>query len=270
MAKENDVLLHGQIRSLPKAFASRDTGNFKRCSFKMLTLRRPMSSSGVYANKLFYEEPVIFTENPEIIKKIVTEKITQNDMVDIKGVVCTKETAKSMICPECGKEFMYDGVITYVNPIYICRRESDVPREKAIELLKERAEISNNVMVIGNLCCDPYHYKTADGIDFAEYQLAVSRRYRIKEDDTNVKTDFPWVKTYGIQAFEDSLGLYTGSMVYINGALQTREFVMTRTCPHCGTSITFESNATEIVPYSIEYLANCIFPEKKEEVPTGE
>jgi hypothetical protein len=149
----------------------------------------------------------------------------------------------------------------------MCQR-GNVDDKTGLALLKERAEISNLVNVIGNLCRDPDYYVDASNRKYAQYQLAVNRRYRIKEDMEEVRTDYPWVKTFGMQAYNDSEGLHTGSCVYISGAIQTREIERSCTCGKCGAEYKWKDSAAEIVPYYIGYLANCTIPEVNEEVQT--
>ena len=81
-----------------------------------------------------------------------------------------------------------------------------------------------------------------------------------------MRTDYPWVKTFGMQAYNDSQCLHTGSCVYISGAVQTREIERSCTCAKCNVEYKWKDSAAEIVPYYIGYLANCDVPEVNEEV----
>jgi len=185
-------------------------------------------------------------------------------MVDIRGVLCTQEVKKTTICGECGHKNTTQGNMVYVTPIYICRRENEVSPEDGLEFLKTRSEASNVAMVIGTLCRDPEFYVNEKEKISVQYQLAVNRRYRIKEDPADLKTDYPWVKTHGPQAADDAKCLKTGSVVYINGSLQTRDLTRTTVCENCGNQYTWNESAMEIAPFSTEYLANCLLPEPTE------
>lgn len=257
MAKENTVLLYGRIERIQTA--KNNEGECTRSTLNVKTLRRPILG----ADKLSYDIPLVMTKNAALINQIVKEGIKPHTMVEIKGVLCTLEVLKSSNCVNCKTKNSVKGNITFVNPIYIEKREDNVDDEHFLELIRKKIEISNNVKVIGNLCSDPDYYESVIGGRFAQFQIAVNRKYRILEHPEYIKTDYPIVKTYGEQAYTDSLGLHTGSIVYIDGALQTRSFLRKTVCEHCGCEYEWSSAATDIVPYSIEYLANCDYPDGK-------
>ena len=50
----------------------------------------------------------------------------------------------------------------------------------------------------------------------------MNRKFRIQTDPPEIKTDYPWVKSYGENAKEDKNRLRVGSEVYIDGCLQAR------------------------------------------------
>ena len=266
MARENFVLMHGQVRGEPRITINND-GEIVKAMFTMRVLRRPTTNAEVHKGKLQIDCPVIYTRNPDIGRIIMSMRA--GDMVDVRGTITSRECRKSTICPECGHTNKKDGNIVYVTPIYMSVR-SNADEATGLSLLKERAEISNLVNVIGNLCREPDYYVDKNNKRYAQYQLAVNRRFRIKEDHEDIKTDFPWVKTFGMQAYNDSQCLHVGSSVYISGAVQTREIERKCTCEECGETYTWKDNATEIVPYYIGYLANCNVPTTEEELTDGE
>jgi hypothetical protein len=261
MARENFVLMHGQVRGEPRITIGND-GVITKAMFTMRVLRRPTTNAENINGKLQIDCPVIYTRNQELAQMI--QSLKAGDMVDVRGVIASKECRKSTICPECEHKNIKDGNIVYVTPIYICQRESsdDVG---GLKMLKERSEISNIVNVIGNLCRDPEYYVDRNKKKYAQYQLAVNRRFRIKEDMEDIKTDYPWVKTFGMQAYNDSMCLHTGSSVYINGALQTRDIERPCTCEKCGAEYTWKDSVAEIVPYYIGYLRGCDVPQGNSE-----
>jgi len=258
MAKENVVFLHGQIQIPPKIYVNKEKV-LTKAIYALKTLRRPYFNGQLVANKLYFDCPVIYTKNTEMIE--LSSTLALGDMVDIKGVLCTQEVIKSTICGECSHKNSSQGNMVYVTPIYLCRREQEVSPEQGLELLKARSEASNILMVIGTLCRDPDFYVSDKERSSAQYQLAVNRRYRIKEDPPEVRTDYPWVKTHGQQAAKDAESLRTGSVVYINGSLQTRDIDRTTICEKCGAQYTWSESAMEIVPFSTEYIAKCLLPE---------
>lgn len=260
MARENFVLLHGQVRQDPQITIK--DGAIVKAMFTMRVLRRPTTNVELAGSKLQIDCPVIYTRNEEMALQI--QKLRIGDMVDIKGVISSRECRKSTYCPECGNKNVKDGNIVYITPIYLCQRDN-ADETSGLKLLKERAEVSNVVNVIGNLCREPGYYVDGNGRKYAQYQLAVNRRFRIKEDMEEVKTDYPWVKTFGKQAYDDSLCLHVGSSVYVNGAIQTREIERTCVCENCEAEYKWNDAVAEIVPYYIGYLSNCGTPQNEEE-----
>ena len=254
MAKENLVLLHGQICTIPKIFANTD-GELIKAIFSIKVLRRPMTGGHILSDKLFYDCPVILTRNEEMIKQC--SDLQLGDMVDIRGVLSTREVVKTTLCPMCSVKNSIEGTMTYITPIYICRREKELSEEEGISLLRERNEISNLILVIGTLCREPEIYLNEKNRAYAQYQIASNRKYRIREDPPDKKTDYPWIKTNGEQALKDSESLHVGSQIYINGALQTREILRNSICDNCQHQYEWNDSATEIIPYSIEYFADC-------------
>ena len=257
MAKENKVILHGQVMS--NKIQGLDAQPEKARMF-LKVLRRPSSPGQVYANALKTDFPKIESRNEDYIKAMKVLK--KGDMVEVKGVFTTREVLKVTTCPFCHTVNESEGNDAYITPIYIRRSEQELSDEECFELLKERAEVSNGVMLLGALCRDPVRYTDEQGREYAQYQLAVGRKYRIPEkDQEDVRTDYPWIKTFGQQALKDAEGLHTGSWVYIDGAVQTRQIRRTTICSKCGSEYPWADMVMEIVPYSTEYLANCDFPE---------
>lgn len=271
MAKENFVLLHGQVYDKPRIFVD-DAGIMKKASFAVKVLRRPYvrANGAITTGKLNIDIPVIMTMNPEIIRQCVD--LCKGDMVDIRGVYTTREVKKKTICPH-GHENISAGNFTFVTPIYICRREQQLSDTDGMDLLRKRSEISNMVHIIGTLCREPEQHDFSEGIkksSIVQYQLASNRRFHIKDAKDSERTDYPWVKTTGKQAQEDLQHLHTGSVVYINGAIQTRDIERTITCSVCEETYNIKESVCEIWPYSVEYLMNCVFPEKDEADETEE
>ena len=70
--------------------------------------------------------------------------------------------------------------------------------------------------------------------------------------------------TGGIKAAEYAAALHIHSNVSINGAIQTRSYVKEYECPYCGQISKIAYLAVEVIPYSIEYGANCTLPDPQE------
>ncbi len=253
MARQNYVTLHGQVMSDPVIYT--DEGVPVRALFYLTIMERPNYNPDGSKSSQRYDCPIVISLNRDIIEKIA--KLKKYDMVDVTGVLCTIRTNKKNFCKACGKENQFEGQGVYVNPIYVCKRESDnMDTRKGRELLRERAEISNTVYLIGNLCNDPEYYEESGRIANCSYSLAVNRKIRIAEDPDSMTTDFPWIKTFGSMAVEDHKRLQKGSCVYIHGMLRTRRPERTFTCQHCGETYVELDNVVDIVPYSVEYLNN--------------
>lgn len=258
MARENLIFLYGQVLFEPKIYTNKD-GKLVRGIFSIKVLRRQHNEQN---SNLYFDTPIIVSMNEDLIRE--SSKLTKGDMVQIKGVLTTKEVVKTSSCDACKEQNKYPGVSVFITPIYIGKCQSKVSEAEGITLLKANNEISNIAIGIGTLCREPEKiegYKTP----CTQYQLAVNRKFHIKEDSPDTKTDYPWVKVYGKQAEMDAEVLHTNSTIYYNGSIQTRLIKRKIVCEHCGAEYDYDDKATEIIPYSIEYLSNCDIPEVKDD-----
>lgn len=177
-----------------------------------------------------------------------------------------------MFCASCKEKIEAAGITTFITPIYlkICERvkceeyPDGFDEKQSAGMLRERAEVSNIVKLIGRLCRDPERIMNVKQAS-AQYQVAVNRKFKIREDNPDTKTDFPWIKSYGPQAEEDFTALHVNSLVYVDGCIQSRPISRRVCCPHCGAENSFEEFAYEVVPYSVEYLDDCNLPDPKPE-----
>jgi hypothetical protein len=263
MARENLFFIHGQVHTKPKIYLS-DDGEPKKALIAVRILRRPfLTGNGQIAGgKLYLDSPMVVTTDKEMIEKI--SGLSMGDMVDVRGVLTLTKVKKKSMCSQ-GHENITFGDFVYITPIYICPRERGLSKEDGLTLLRERNEISNLAVVIGTLCRDPESYTFPDGRVSTQYQIAVNRRYHIHGSVDSERTDYPWVRSYGKQAAEDAMRLRTNSVVFINGAIQTREIQRTAICETCGEEYSWGEKVTELFPYATEYLMNCIFPEREKE-----
>lgn len=250
MARENYASMHGQVIQKPKIYQNAE-GRLIRGLLAIKVIRR----FGVgNPNGGTFDTVIILSANEEIVQKM--SELKTFDLVDIKGVVSTANTKRYYTCEHCKHENITDGVATYITPIYVCKRES-VAELDGLELLRERAEISNQIMIIGTVCKGPDPVgANAFQSTITQYILAVNRKYRIREDSPDKKTDYPWIKTFGEQAKKDMDALHVGSEVFINGSYQSRSVAFKGTCENCGEEYTIDDRTSEIVPFSVEYLSN--------------
>lgn len=250
MARENLIYLYGTVLEDPR-ITKDDDGTPLRAIVALEVIRgkREISDNIHYLKK---DKPMIMTANPELIAEI--EMWKKYDMVEVKGTLTTKEVRKASTCPHCGAKNISTGSLGFINPIYLCRREHGEDSADCLELLKKHQEISNQAWVIGTLCREPKTLKAKSGINITQYQLAINRKYKIREDNPETKTDWPWVKSYGDQAKKDKRYLHTGSVILVDGILQARNVDRDATCENCKNAYKWKDKAIELVPYSNEYL----------------
>ncbi len=261
--KINKVYLYGQILSEP-GLSYNENGPFS-ANMALKVLRRRGSPDEVARpvnERLLVDTPIIRTKNIAAIEKIKDFK--QGDMINLVGVVVTKEILKKTNCPHCGVRNEFEGTIFYIEPIYLRRIVSGLSTEDGFRELHNNMEISNNVYLAGQLCRDLTLYQDGSK-SVAQYQIACNRRYRIKEDPPGTETDYPWIKSYGEMAVENSKALAMGAEVFIDGSIQTREYRKKMVCSECGKEYLIMDNTAEIVPYYVGYLKNCNLPDSTHE-----
>lgn len=249
MAKHNQVILNGQV-SIPPRVVCDDNGTPVRamCGIDVMHGTRDFGNN---IDDIKYDVPIVMTSDSEMIKKISSFK--KGDMVEIKGTITTRDITKRTTCRFCGHKHEKQGTLVCVTPIFAEIRETGLNDEKGKRILRDRCEVSNLVTVIAPLCRDPQLYITPKGTHVTTYQLAIRRKFRIKKD-TDIRTDFPWVKSYGAIATNDARSLRKGSYVFIDGRIQVRQLKRVQVCENCGETYEWTDSATEIVPYAVEYL----------------
>ena len=267
MAKENAVMLHGIVVGGPYPVLNPDRSIKKIMLFVKVIERRRSTASGD-EDIVNYATPMIYSGNPAVIEEI--RGVKQGDLVDVFGSLSTATVPKVRKCPVCGAVSRAQGGINYIAPLYFCRRETGLSEEKANELLLKRAEISNRITVIGNVCAGLNYYDN-DGQEIPQfqYQIAIPRTIRMKGDvkmnAADERVDYPWVHVYGDDAAECRDVLRIGSVVYLKGHLRTNEVTKRVICDSCAAEYTASDYPyTEIAPSFTEYIYNCNFPEGKE------
>ena len=250
MARHNIVFLRG--------FVSKFTiGQSKEGEeFAMIHVSVARGERNVGDKKLHMklDAPLVMTRNEAMVKEMKTWE--ENDIVDIKGVITAKAILKGSFCRSCGEKNTAEGALVYVNPIYCEKLMHLETKDECQEYLSSHREISNISYTIGTLCRDPKLIRPKEGLTVAQYQIALNRKYRIQSDPPQIKSDYPWVKSYGENAISDMEHLHVGSHVFIDGCLQARNVQRHKVCDKCGTTYEWMDKAMEIVPYETEYLAN--------------
>lgn len=267
MARHNYVFLYGRVTKNPKVIVDSE-GNFVRGQCILTTIRGDRSTEDNRYGNFKYDCPILVTKDPNIIFEM--SKWHENDMVEVKGTISTRDVKRVTTCQKCGHQNSKAGVLLYITPIYCCSVESGCSAEQCFELLKEKCEISNQCIIAGNLCSNPQFYRHDNGLCQTQYQIALNRKFRVKEDPPEVKADFPWIKTCGASAESDAKFLVKGSSVLVEGYIQTRDIVQKTICEECGSDYDWKDSTMEIWPYSTEYLLNCRTAEDIEEMEKSE
>lgn len=273
MARHNEVTLYGQIMQPTRLlYDSSDPNNPHRKLVRAIgsiAVLRGIRDFGAVDKRIRLDIPIVLSQNEKVMK--IMKSWEAGDMVFIKGTLATVNIQKGLTCPACQTTEKIDGMLSYVNPIFIKAEYKKLSAEEGNADMRKNAEISNKITVIGKACIDPEVFYTDKGQIITNYQLDVPRKYRIKEDDESNRHDFPFVKSYGFVADNDGRAVQKEGLVFVDGALQTREYIRKRTCPLCGNDYEYRETATEIVPYSTEYLTGCktmedIEEEKRQEI----
>ena len=279
MARENLTFLRGVVVKKPFIVKNGDEYIYALANINVGRSERKVGDKT--ENYMKCDNPPIMTRDEECIKEMA--KWEPNDVVGVKGVISSKHIKKGSICPHCGKKNSFTGAFVFVNPIFVekicsCKSEKD-----ALNYLVEHREVSNQVFIFGTLCRDPKKIIPKKDLIVTQYQIAMNRKYRIKSDAPEVKTDYPWVKSYGDNAIEDHNRLFVGSEVFIDGCLQARSINRKAICGQligkdgkgvfdsdgnpvleldendspigCGGKYDWKDRAMEIVPFETEYIS---------------
>ena len=192
------------------------------------------------------------------------EQYKTNDIIEVEGVITTKNVIKASSCEHCGEKNIKEKAIIFViTPLYLCRRESGIrTREDALQKLQPHVEISNKCFALGTVLRNPELIAVGKKKkNTVRYPIAIQRKYFI-QDSPEVHSDYPWINTIGQQAENDIKYLHTGSVIYVDGYIQTRNAIQTSICNQCGKSYNWKDTAVEIIGYSVEYLQNYLTPEE--------
>ena len=260
MAKEDTVYLYGRVLVPPNIRIDTD-GNYLSGKIILHTVRRSAASKELLLQgERRWDYIAVLSKHAKLIKDRMAD-LEEGDMVQVKGTLCTYEKIKQFICPHCGEVTSRDGVIIYVDPIFIKRCEIGVSQEEGYRLIEDSEEISNQVKIMGTLCREPQLYENPKNKQMeCDFQIASNRNRHILEDNPEKRTDYPWVKAYGKQAVDYYEALHVNSTVYIDGALQARSVKREFVCEKCGEVFEAVDSAIDIIPYNLEYLKDCSLP----------
>lgn len=264
--RENNVTIYGMVAAEPIIYKTRDEDGkelYRAGRVTVMTARKSrMNQFREMEGNIYWDKLLLYSANPYIVEKIL-QPLELGDLVFALGSLSTKDTFRKYICPKCNEQFKKDqAVIVYVDVEHIKIMERGLKIEEGTKLVEESADISNHILIAGNLCREVEYYDSgAEGGKEAQFQIASNRIRKIEEDGAEKRTDYPYIKAYGTRAEEYRDALHVGSEIFVNGAIQTREYDKGIECPECGHAFVRSHMATEIVPYHIEYVADCILPE---------
>lgn len=297
MAKENTVYLYGRVKQPPRIYKNK-AGQYVLGKIVVDTNRKSYATEELLLRGEIRRDSILVrTEHEEMIRDVYT-LINEGDFVQIKGTLCTKEYQREPLCMHCHEvmePYIEDGVQVYVNPIAVNIMErGEVSFHEFVEQnkldhdmqnmllstgffalserdiwqhLEKEIEFSNQIFLDGQLCREPVFQPGGEKgkpPSMIQFQIASNRKRRIVEDGVDKKTDYVWIKAYGLKAAEYAAALHIHSNVSINGAIQTRSYVKEYECPYCGQISKIAYLAVEVIPYSIEYGANCTLPDPQE------
>ena len=246
MARENTIMLVGEVSKAPTVFYNEVHQNF-RMAFAVKTVRRN--------GRIDYPRVNVYGLTEQEAKEYFS-KLKVGVFLMVRGMITTKLVPRKFKCEKCGviseAESLITEVISYGKPVCL------EGKYEAAQI----AEFANNLSVIGTVCTDVIGRDSGSGVSLTQYQLAINRKYRVAEHEGVIKSDYPWIKSFGNQAEEDLKRLRKSSKVYISGALQTREMSKFLICEHCSSRMDYTESVAEIVPQDVEYLVNCVFEEQ--------
>lgn len=259
MAKENYVSLRGQLRKEVKYFVDPTTGDVKNAIFQLTVMRRDIRDrANNFSPK--YDKPLISTTDADVIRQI--QKLNVGDIVEVKGFYKTKYVTKRCSCPRCATVNAFDTNFPTVVPLYVGKCVELSTTTEGTDYMKNCAEISNIVKIIGRLCIDKediVYAETDRGDRYAKYKIAVNRKYfdqtAVDEED---HTDYPVVYSYNEVADQDMAMMKKGTLIYLDGYLHTMKYDADVVCCECGEKFTVSMQRMNLTPYSNEYLRDHI------------
>ena len=199
MARHNEVTLYGRVIQNPKLFYnSTDETNPSRTLLRVIgaiSVVRGIRDFGAVDKRIRIDVPIVLSQNKKIMKLMKTWEV--GDMILIRGTLATVNVTKSICCPNCQQIEPVKTTLAFINPIFMKTECKGLSPEEGNQDMRQNAEISNRITVIGKACTAPELFVTDKGQKITNYQLDIMRKYRIKEDDEENKHDFPFVKSYG-------------------------------------------------------------------------
>lgn len=95
----------------------------------------------------------------------------------------------------------------------------------------------NKVMLIGRLGSDPESRTIQSGSTVCNFSIATSEKWKDKSGDRQEKTEWHNIVAWGLQASFTQEYLRKGSLVYVEGSLQTKDWVDSSDVKHYKTEV---------------------------------
>ena len=258
MARQNITRLYGAVSGEP-IIAKDINGNNVRGIMRVSVLRSNRTSGEkVPKEETAWDYPLMLAVDEEMVN--IMAKLKPNDVVEIEGPYVTRKVTKNVKCTICGHTNRIESSLCFVMPIFIGKRKEGLSEFEARSEIQDNRSISNNIIIIGNLCNDVNYYKNGN-IESSVYQIGTERKRIVTADEPVNRADFPIVRSYGRNARMDNTCIHKGTLVAIDGYLRSKSFTRKSTCDVCGDEFEWEDSTMEIVPYVIEYLSDFIDPE---------
>lgn len=261
MARHNDVRLYGCVADNPIVISD-DNGNVVSARVHLAVIKNQRNDNFNDPESILYDWPMINSYEPVMAQKIA--KLNLYDVVELQGVLVTQKCVKITYCSFCGAKNETEGVSEYVYPLFLEKRNTEsLTQKQAVQEIVKNQPISNNISIVGNLCNDPNYYISQEKkVETTTFQMGSERQMFLKFDDPEIRSDYPHIRAYGKEAAKAYLSLRTGSSILIEGYLHSRTFLRKSTCcePSCKNEYQWEDTITEVIPYTIQNLANYINP----------
>lgn len=243
-----------------------EDGNITSARMVLYTIRRTFATSSLDIRyNPVYDTPVIYSEDPEFIRKHMVP-LRHKDLVFIYGHIEARRMKSVFRCPDCN-ELHREPVSSYlyISPECVCPffEDRDLTLDEKMQMIRSCSKFSHQVYIEGTLVQSP---KESDFIHYGPESDRRSDIFSFKIDSAALyqtdpnKPALPTIKVYGNRAYDTKQRVTLGSSVYINAGIQSRERPPIR-CK-CGRTLCNETAEITMFAYNIDPQKDCLFPEK--------
>lgn len=201
---------------------------------------------------------IIEKDKPDEMFNVLKNAIPHKNILDIMGNLVITAGIIKEDCQYCRKKMEIQlNCIPFVFPKAAWIIPSlQQPAENIESLLEENySEISNRIVVMGNVCSEPTGEIRNSDYAKCKYCIAVNRHKYITTQ-RHIRTDYPYIYSYGEQAKRDLRYVKKNSLILVNGYIRSNQKKKVMECPHCRRKQEYAHTKIDIVPYEVEYLRN--------------